>query len=62
MAPLELEIDRIKAVTSNLREGTADDKEFERRMKIAETLIKEKEVEGKVAQIRPPVQQQREEQ
>jgi len=62
MAPLELEIDRIKAVTSNLREGTADDKEFERRMKIAETLIKEKEVEGKVAQIRPPAQQQREEQ
>ena len=62
MAPMELEIDRIKAVTSNLREGTADDKEFERRMKIAETLIKEKEVEGKVAQIRPPVQQQREEQ
>ena len=61
MAPLELEIDRIKAVTSNLREGTADDKEFERRMKIAETLIKEREVEGKVAPIRPQVPQQREE-
>jgi len=61
MAPMELEIDRIKAVTSNLREGTADDKEFERRMKIAETLIKEREVESKVAQIRPPTQQQREE-
>ena len=61
MAPMELEIDRIKAVTSNLREGTADDKEFERRMKIAETLIKEKEVEGKVAQIRPQLPQQREE-
>ena len=61
MAPMELEIDRIKAVTSNLREGTADDKEFERRMKIAETLIKEREVEGKVAPIRPQVPQQREE-
>ena len=46
--PVELEIDRINAVTRNLREGDAEDREFERRMKFAETLIKEKEVEGKV--------------
>jgi hypothetical protein len=46
--PMELEIDRINAVTRNLKEGDAEDKEFERRMKFAETLIKEKEVEGKV--------------
>jgi len=46
--PAELEIDRINAVTRNLKEGDAEDREFERRMKFAETLIKEKAVEGKV--------------
>ena len=45
--PQELEIDRINAVTRNLREGDAEDKEFERRMKIADTLLKEKAIEGK---------------
>jgi hypothetical protein len=45
--PMELEIDRINAVTRNLREGDAEDKEFERRMKIADTLLKEKAIEGK---------------
>ena len=38
--PMELEIDRISAVTRNLREGDQDDKEFERRMRVAETLLK----------------------
>jgi hypothetical protein len=46
--PAELEIDRINAITRNLKEGDAEDKEFERRMKLTETLIKEKEVESKV--------------
>ena len=45
--PQELEIDRINAVTRNLKEGDAEDKEFERRMKVAETLLKEKQIEGK---------------
>ena len=45
--PMELEIDRINAVTRNLKEGDAEDKEFERRMKVAETLLKEKQIEGK---------------
>ena len=45
--PQELEIDRINAITRNLREGDAEDKEFERRMKVAETLLKEKAIEGK---------------
>jgi hypothetical protein len=45
--PQELEIDRINAVTRNLREGDAEDKEFERRMKVADTLLKEKQIEGK---------------
>jgi hypothetical protein len=47
IAPQELELDRIKAVTSNLQAGDADDKEFERRLKVADRLLKEREVEGK---------------
>jgi hypothetical protein len=45
--PQELEIDRINAVTRNLREGDAEDKEFERRMRVADTLLKERQIEGK---------------
>jgi hypothetical protein len=45
--PVELEIDRINAITRNLREGDAEDKEFERRMKVADTLLKEKQIQGK---------------
>ena len=44
---MELEIDRINAVTRNLKEGDQEDKEFERRMKIANTLLKEKAAQGK---------------
>jgi hypothetical protein len=47
IAPQELEIDRIEAVTRNLQAGDADDKEFERRLKVADRLLKEREVEGK---------------
>ena len=42
--PVELEIDQIKAVTSNLSAGDADDKEFERRLKIADAQLKEKKL------------------
>ena len=45
--PQELEIDRINAITRNLKEGDAEDKEFERRMRVADTLLKEKQIEGK---------------
>ena len=47
LAPQELEIDRIEAVTRNLKEGDAEDKEFERRLKVADTLLKEKELQIK---------------
>jgi len=40
--PVELEIDQIKAVTSNLAAGDADDKEFERRLRVADAALKEK--------------------
>ena len=42
--PQELEIDRIRAVTTNLQAGDADDKEFQKRLKISEQLLKEREV------------------
>ena len=45
--PQELEIDLINAVTKNLKEGDAEDKEFERRMKVAQTLLKEREIKSK---------------
>ena len=45
--PQELEIDKINAITRNLKEGDAEDKEFERRMRVAETLLKERQIEGK---------------
>jgi hypothetical protein len=42
--PEEVEIDKINAITRNLKEGDQDDKEFERRMRVAETMLKEREV------------------
>ena len=54
--PVELEIDRINAVTRNLKEGDAEDKEFERRMRVAETLLKDKEIEGKTNVNRPRIE------
>ena len=59
--PQELEIDRIKAVTTNLKSGDADDKEFQKRLKISEQLLKEREVavkEGNVASQATPPQPQ----
>ena len=47
VVPQELEIDKINAITRNLKEGDAEDKEFERRMKVADTLLKEKQLQGK---------------
>ncbi len=61
VVPQELEIDRIKAVTANLKTGDADDKEFQKRLKISEQLLKEREVavkeKGKPNDNTVPVQQ-----
>jgi hypothetical protein len=45
MLPQELEIDKLKAVTTNIRQGEEDDREFERRLKIADRLLKEKDID-----------------
>ena len=47
VVPQELEIDKINAITRNLKDGNQEDKEFERRMRIADKLLKEREIEGK---------------
>jgi hypothetical protein len=39
------ETNRIKAVSTNLNDGTEDDKEFERRFRIAELMLKEKQMD-----------------
>jgi len=47
LAPQELEIEKIEAITRNLKEGDQEDKEFERRLKVADTLLKERELTEK---------------
>jgi len=47
LAPEELQVDKINAITRNLQAGDQDDKEFERRLKVANALLKEKAIEGK---------------
>ena len=45
--PQETEIARMKAITTNLQAGDKDDKEFERRMRVSEGMLKEREVQLK---------------
>lgn len=47
LAPEELEIEKIEAITRNLDKGDADDKEFEKRLRIADIALKEKDLELK---------------
>ena len=47
LAPIETEIDRVKAITTNLRDGNEDDREFERRLKVADRLLKERDLDIK---------------
>jgi len=54
LAPEELEIERIEAITRNLKEGDADDKEFERRLKVAEVALKERNLENQKAKGATP--------
>ena len=53
IAPKELQIDLINAITRNLKEGDGEDKEFDRRLKTAQTLLKEREIKGKENANRP---------
>ena len=45
----DAETNRIKAVSTNLDDGDADDKEFERRFRAAELLLREQELNARLA-------------
>lgn len=45
----EAETDRIKALSTNLQPGDEDDKEFQRRAKIAELYLKEQDINNKAS-------------
>jgi hypothetical protein len=47
IVPQELEIERIKAITANIKDGSEDDKQFERRLAVADRILKDKEIEYK---------------
>jgi hypothetical protein len=55
--PIRLENDRIRAISSNLQVGNQDDKEFERRAKLAELVLKEREIASKEAIVSKQMQQ-----
>jgi len=48
------ETQRIKAASTNVREGDADDKEFEKRMKLAELTLKKQRQEADIASKAAP--------
>jgi hypothetical protein len=49
LLPMEAQAKMTVALSNNLKAGTADDKEFERRAKIAELMLKEKDLDAKKA-------------
>ena len=50
--PVELELEKMRAVTANLDKGSADDREFEKRLKVADMLLKEKNLNLNVAKAK----------
>ena len=55
--PTKLENDRIRAISSNLQVGSQDDKEFERRARLADLVLKEREIASKEAIVNKQMQQ-----
>ena len=55
--PTRLENDRIRAISSNLQVGDQDDKEFERRARLADLVLKEREIASKEAIVAKQMQQ-----
>ncbi len=49
LLPVEAETDRLKVLTTNLQEGEQDEKEFTRRAKVTELVLKEREIASKEA-------------
>jgi len=49
LLPMEAETDRLKVLTTNVADGDTDEKEFAKRAKVAELVLKEREIESKEA-------------
>jgi len=49
LLPMEAETDRLKVLTTNIQSGDADEKEFTKRAKVAELVLKEREIASKEA-------------
>lgn len=49
--PQKMEIEKIDAVTRNLRDGVEDDREFERRLQASDRMLKEKDIRIKERQV-----------
>jgi hypothetical protein len=52
LAPQRVEIEKIRAITTNIRKGSDDDNEFTKRLKIAELKLKEKDIDIKAEMAR----------
>jgi len=50
LMPIELEIKKMDVATDSLQAGEEDDKEFERRLKVADRALKEKELQIKIGE------------
>jgi hypothetical protein len=57
LLPMEAETDRLKVLTTNINEGDADEKEFLQRAKVAELVLKEREIESKEAIVNKQMQE-----
>jgi len=49
LLPMEAETDRLKVLTTNIQSGDEDEKEFTKRAKVAELVLKEREIASKEA-------------
>jgi hypothetical protein len=47
LLPVEAETDRLKVLSTNLQDGDQDEKEFAQRAKVAELVLKEREIVSK---------------
>ena len=56
LLPLEAQAKMTAALSTNIKSGDADDKEFERRAKIAELMLKERELASKEAIVNKQMQ------
>lgn len=54
---MEVEIKKLAAVARNIKPGSDDDREFERRVKTAELLLKEREIASKEAIVAKQMQE-----